>query len=68
MSAPRALNGKCGEPEWYRENFLVSVRETRFLFFGGMNVQTCIAETQRDFDGRERAEVLEASRDLQEDR
>jgi hypothetical protein len=33
-----------------------------------MNVQTCIVKTQRHFDGRERAEVLETSRDLQEDR
>jgi hypothetical protein len=55
MSAPQS----CGESEWYRENFLVSV-ETRFLFFGGMNVQTCIAEAQRDFDGRECLEILEA--------
>ena len=35
---------------------------------GGMNVQTCIVEAQRDVDGRERLEVLETGRDLQKDR
>lgn len=67
--------------EWYRVSFaLVSVRDESFCFNtychclavthndGGMNVQTCIAKTQCHFHGRERAEVLETRRDLQEDR
>ena len=37
-----------GEPEWYRENYLVSV-ERRDFCFGGLNVQTCIVETQCNF-------------------
>ena len=56
-----------GESEWYRENYLVSV-ERRDFCFGGLNVQTCIVETQRDFDGRKCFEVLETYDYFQEDR
>ena len=45
-----------------------SLLRDEIFVFGGMNVQTCQLEAQRDLDGRERLEVLETNQYFQEDR